>query len=122
MYKITAILLMLSGSFSSCVKKSESDDKVPYVLCHCEEERPLWRTFQGEAYLFKDSIPIQMVEIINAELFDKSLKVVCWILYESENDYIGITIGNYGEHLMIGGGRICNFPVFAREWDIPQNG
>ena len=120
--KHAAIVLILAGVLSSCTKKTESDDKIPYVPCPCEEEKDSREIFQGEAYLFKDSIPIQMVKIINNEFFNKPRKAVCWILYFSENDYIEIIIGNYKDYSMIGRGTICNFPYFAREWNIPQNG
>ena len=124
MFKIALILLILTGSFSSCGKRSESGSEVPYKSCHCEEDNPLmaFKFLKEEAYLFRDSIPMQMVEKINTILYDETHKTVCWILYDSKYDYFGITVGNYGEYSMLGGGQICNFPDFAREWVIPKNG
>jgi hypothetical protein len=92
---------------------------VPYIPCPCGEEPFEELQFpQGEAYLFKDSIPLQMYNQIQAELSDKS-HVVCWILIQK--GMVTMTIGNLNKILLVYG-IICNFPNYAKKWSIPQNG
>ena len=126
--KLVALIALLTGGFSSCTEKEELGGDVPYKPCPCEKEMPLWEIQQfprGEAYLFKDSIPIQMVNKINTEMYLDPFPKICWIVYDSEIDDACINIGNlfYPDGGSISSiGSICNFPDFAKEWIIPENG
>jgi hypothetical protein len=121
MFKITAIVMMVAGSVSSCGKRSEAGGEVPYKPCSCEEGKPSVGLFPtGEAYLFKNYIPEQMANQISEELSDASHKV-CWMVYYSETDDVFMWIGNLNDFLFYHG-KICNFPDFAKKWAIPENG
>jgi len=118
-FKHTAIALLLAGCFYSCVKVSVSGGDVPYVPCHCEEKKSSLdeEPFQGEAYLFKDSIPEQMSYEIGAEL-SKTYRVYL-IVFDSKTNSAYL---NSGAGSTRSTGEICNFPDFVKDWKIPKNG
>ena len=100
-------------------EKPENGGDVPYKPCLCEEEKPLEDFYfpQGEAYLFKDSIPAEMEYFLMCNSYpDKS----CWIVFDSQTDDAVLTILT-GEHALYYC-KICNFPDFAKKWNIPENG
>jgi hypothetical protein len=121
----SAILLVLVFGTFSCEKKF--DGNVPYKTCLYEEKMSLMETQdfpRGKAYLFMDFIPEQMENQINNEILSAQFPKVCWIVYDSETDvatfWIGKVHSSGGTELY--GGTICNFPDFAKKWDIPENG
>ena len=63
---------------------------------------------QGEAYLFKDSVSEEMIT---------KLKNYWIMVFDSKTDMAGF----YTIKLPISG-IICNFPDFAKAWDIPEDG
>ena len=113
---------MLAGGLPSCKDKEKLEGNVPFKLCPCEEEKPLAATTQlfsqGEAYLFRDSISWDQLD------WSDPFRKVCWIVYNSETDETRINFENFA--LPVHGirvvGPICNFPDFAKKWDIPANG
>ena len=123
-----AMVLMLAGSFFSCLKKVESDGggNVPYKPCDCswiEFGEPMkekgYRKFK-DVYLFKDDVPEQMFTQMH-ELSKR--KQISYIVFNSDTDHVGMDIlPIQGSGNIISTGRICNFPDFAKEWTIPQNG
>jgi hypothetical protein len=116
----TAIGLMLTGSFYSCENNGEiTDGDVPYKPCLCDEEKPISGKSQGEAYLFKDFISEEMYHQMNKENSDAPSRGVCSIVFDSATGSAELFI-RQGNMQSIG--EICNFPVFALEWNIPQNG
>ena len=118
--KFISILLILSGAFYSCTKNGKEDGgEVPYISCPCDEKPMSELQFpQGEAYLFKDFIPEQMNLKIQTELH-KSSGTVCWIVFDSKTNIAKLSIGG-GAILNVC--EICNFPDFAKSWNIPLNG
>ena len=117
--KFTAVLLFAAGLFA-CGEK-EKLGNVTKILCACDGTRTLasFKNFpQGEAYLFKDSIPqsmhIQMRDKIN------NGHTVSWIVFKDNEDDVYMDIEKTGEIRNVC--RICNFPSFAREWNIPVTG
>jgi hypothetical protein len=92
---------------------------VVYKTC-CEEERAWvdYDTFlkKREAYLFKDSIPDQMKYL---EIGIPSDQMYYWIVFDSKTDRACLNLKYLGVHWYC---EICNFPNFAKEWNIPQNG
>ena len=123
---LSAILLSLAGVITTCDK--EKTGNVPFKLCPCEKEMSLWELQhfpRGEAYLFKDSIPEQVMNQISDVIYSAPFPKICWIIYYSETDVASIYISNIfhpkdGNIMSIG--LICNFPDFAKEWTIPENG
>jgi len=107
------VLLMLAGGVTSC--KKEKNGNVPYKPCPCKN-KPASNSFsRGEAYLFRDSVPRQIIFDIDP--------AVSGIIYYSETGeaYIGFR-GFSVTDALLHTGFICNFPDFAKEWDIPENG
>jgi hypothetical protein len=108
--KLTVILLILTSSFTCKKTEPETDGIVPYAPCSCEDKEQASLIFSpGEALLFKDSIPNDM-----------AFQILSWIVFDSKTDTAILTIGGKGaiEHIC----EICNYPDFAKAWDIPING
>jgi hypothetical protein len=94
---------------------NELDGSVAYRRCAGGEENQLMGIqFQkGEAYYFKDFIPAQM----------KTELTKCWvILFDSAKEEVHITCDDKSLYGLPIWGMICNFPDFAKAWDIPENG
>ena len=121
--KFIALMLILAG-VHSCKEKVESGGDVPYKPCPCEEKSTdltyNQKFYQGDAYLFKDSIPEQMGNQINNEIYSEPFPIVCWIVYYSETDVAYINFFSKNGINCIG--TICNFPDFAKEWITTGNG
>lgn len=96
---------------------------VPFKSCSCEKE--IIRKFSSEAYLFRNSISEQMADYISNKMYSEPFPVVSWIVFYTERDEAVINIGNLfypnGGHIL-SVGQICNFPDFAKEWSISENG
>jgi hypothetical protein len=105
--KTAAILLILAGIFS-CRKDKDKDqnDSVPYMPCPCEgkEKVDLMAT---NAQLFKDSIPSSIKNKYNT-----------YVIYHSDSD--SATFYTHPDIFVIY--HICNFPDYAKKWDIPRQG
>ena len=122
-FSFTIIVLLISaGSFCSCMEKTDKDEtgNVIYKPCLCEEDKSLaeLQFHQGEAYMFKDSIPERMDYQIRTELSDASYAIY-WIVFDSKTYSACLTVGEKSIRNIC---EICNFPDFIREWDIPENG
>jgi hypothetical protein len=113
------------------------DTNVIYKSCPCEEQELLGEdVLQGEAYLFRDSIPQQMYHQIRAEN-PEAPDEIRWIIFNSQTGETNLIIEDFSsfiekvieERMKKGGnpGRrltciICNLPDFAKEWTLSQNG
>jgi hypothetical protein len=99
------------------------DGNVPFAPCLCEgQEQQLAgiAISQSEAYLFKDSIPKQIEKNIQRDIhLPENKDGVKWIIYDSQTD---IAYLYNGIHAILQICKICNYPDFAKKWDIPQNG
>ena len=110
--------------------EDDTGEDVPYKPCSfCEEGVTFPQILLGaqilngiEVYLFKDSIPLKM----EYEFRQLVSHFVCWIIVGSEMDNVWIHFNkryHEGNGFGIAGdGRICNFPDFAKESSIPENG
>jgi hypothetical protein len=107
---------------TSCSKEGSETGEVPYVPCPCEEEKELasFSIPTGEAYLFKDSIPQQIWFQINIKI-SESNEVVKWIIFDTKTNRAVLQVGKT-DTLLRKVCEICNYPDFAKEWDIPING
>jgi hypothetical protein len=117
--KITAIALVLAGSFYSCAKRNEAGGEIPYKPCPCDEEMPVLESipFQGEAYLFEDYPSRQIEEELVSKLSDQT-PMVWWIVYDREQENFLIFYRAFEQRPSLGLGLICNFPDFAKEWAL----
>ena len=125
--KVAVLGLCVVAVVYSCGKRIETGGEVPYKDCPCDEEKPLWeeqRFPRGEAYLFKDYIPEQMNNYFNDKMSSVPFPNICYIVYNSETDVATIGIANLDrpETNIMFIGQICNYPDFAKEWDIHENG
>lgn len=107
---------------TSCSKESIETGEVPYAPCPCEEEKELanLKIPDGEAFLFKDSIPQQIWVQINTKIY-QSNEVVKWIILDSNTNMAVLHVSKT-ETSLRKVCKICNYPDFAKEWDIPING
>ena len=115
----SVVLIFSLLFFATNCERPENGGDVPYKPCLCEEEKPLAdpQFPQGEAYLFKDSIPAEMEYFLMCNSYlDKS----CWIVFDSQTDNAVLTILIEGSISYFC--KICNFPDFAKRWNIPENG
>lgn len=92
---------------------------VPYVPCPCNEDMQLAELSfpQGEAYLFKDSVPIQREMQLLEEAYEGH--VVKWIVFDSETGEANLSIA---ENAILNICEICNFPDFTKICNISING
>ena len=113
-----AILLLVAGNLVSCTNRVETE--VDYFPCFCSDENNESEELEhikGTAYLFKGCVRLIPYDGTNRDkrlsiiTFDPEEKIAC-IYY---NDPIGIGAGGAIN-------RICNFPDFAKEWNIPETG
>ena len=106
----TLILLIIVGCGSSR-EDEEFGGEVPYIPCPCNEQPEAKIQFsKGEAYLFNDSI---------SEQLHYEIQRSCWIVFDSITNVAILTITSSGITNIC---KICNFPNFAKSWDIPLNG
>lgn len=118
--KYATILLILAQILFFCSEKEEGlGGDVPYEPCPCDngEAELMEQQYQipeGAALLFKDSIPEQMK-------YDYKILYRLYILFDSKtnNAHLIVRSGSGYPNRM---GIICNFPDFAKKWDIPENG
>jgi hypothetical protein len=108
--KFTAILLIVAGSFS-CGDKEDVDGTVPYAPCDCEKEGKREVKFP-KIRLFKSSISPQIEEEV---MYAAEQSNELWMLYDSNTETARI----YSAHSI---GLVCNYPDFAKKWDIPTTG
>jgi hypothetical protein len=99
------------------------DTNVIYRSCPCEEQELLPDDFaQGEAYLFRDSIPQEMYQQIRAE-HPEAPDAIHWIVFNSQTGETKLTtFGYWGKDSIRVFCTICNLPDFAKEWTLSQNG
>jgi hypothetical protein len=110
-WQIAVLTPKISSAATVSVNKNETDNgNVAYAPCACDD-KPLAALpiSSGEAYVFKDSIPSEM-----------AFQIVNWIVFYSKTDTAVLTIKGGGaiEHIC----EICNYPDFAKDWNIPING
>lgn len=100
-------------SFPMHEEDNEPEGIVAYKRCTADGQPLAKLQFpQGEAYLFKDSIPTGM---------DAKLKTSWLMLFESEADRVFFILAESELGLPVTC-MICNFPAFAKAWDIPEGG
>ena len=137
MSALCVVCLLLAGSLNSCGKKADLGGEVPYKPCTCDEGKSMQPILNGdgdhgvmqiEAYLF-NGYPSD--EVLAKAFPEKDLKplkppssypvffFLHFIVFDSENDYAWIKTSGPMHASAV---RICNFPDFAKEWDIPEEG
>lgn len=98
------------------------EGEVPYKPCPCDSGASV-DILHGEVYLFKDYIPQGInYQTINAEVSGIQLGI-CVLVFNSETEEAYLTpLNDVPEFSNPAYFRICNFPDFAKEWTIPENG
>ena len=134
--KLSVMSLILSGIVYSCGNKDEPNEpsiveclpcgeaggEVPFMPCPCEGEPwlvpedgfpKLINFTQGEAYLVGNGRwPNQILD-------DGALgRTICVIYYDKN----AVRMHTNNKDIIVHRGYICNFPDFAREWDLPEGG
>ena len=115
------MLLTLLGCVASCSSSEIEFDEngiIPYAYCPCEEGQIISSFVSSieEALLIKDPTSEQWGNMSGVHS-----KRICWIVYDSKTDTAELFISAHDGDVK-GVGLICNFPDFAKEWDIPQKG
>jgi len=128
-FKHAAIVLLLAGSVASCAKRGESSGDVPYKPCPCDEGKTMKEILIKESlyiketgYLFKDSIPLQFWESVTYSVdssYDLAIAHLYCIIFDSKTNIACLLRSG---NMSVGLGKICNFPDFAIDWDISENG
>ena len=114
--KFTAVLLFAAGLFA-CTEKEEEKNNVPYIACPHGESYMDTIQLKNQAYLFNDSVP----ELMQTKLLQISNEsgYVAWIIYMSDNNTATMYARTKQEH---GTYNICNYPEFAKQWNVPLTG
>jgi hypothetical protein len=121
MKKIKIILALFIVFCCFSCKQNETEMKggvVPYAPCSCEKDETVY-PISGDAILFNDSIPAQYGWEIWQELDQDHDKEINWIIYDSQTDRARVY---RGRPPLFGISEICNYPDFAKKWNIPLNG
>ena len=108
--KSITLLLVLMGSFSSCTDKSDKLTVIPYIDCAHEGEYLDTLQLEGVGLLFVDSVPIRL----------QNTNDVMYITYDKEQNTATFS-ANYPTRAQYVG-NICNFPDFAKNWEISSEG
>jgi hypothetical protein len=129
--KLLTFLLMVMIFVTACNSNIENEDnglpinyednELEGTVAYrrpCKEAKPLLRSHpQGIAYLFKDFIPEGIEELYKP--IDTTSNVAYWIVFDSKANRVVL----YGfDGFWWSAGDVCNFPDFAKAWDIPENG
>lgn len=118
---LAALCFPLAGFFSGCKDANtepvndtvESVNNMEIPRIECVPDGGYMDTLnleEGIGYLFKNAIPVEV---------QKDTDVLYIIYNEEDNSTIFSTSELSG---MILNGNICNFPDFAKEWEIPSEG
>jgi hypothetical protein len=118
-FKVASVLLILAGGLASC-KEEKGDEFVPYAVCDYEGNYITAIDVAGNAYLFNDSIPKAIEEELQQEGY-KSF--AAWIVYVLKDNSTTMKViskleSKYEHSTSV----ICNYPDFAKQWEIPLNG
>jgi hypothetical protein len=91
---------------------------VPYMPCGHDGNYLDTTDVKGSAYLFYDSVPVAR----EAELYQERYTsgYAAWILYDSKVN--SATIYILSRKVMSSESYICNYPEFAKRWQVPLNG
>ena len=121
----TLCVVIMAGSFFSCTKRGESDEggMVPFELCLSDERGSDELTnVIGEAYLFNDSISDEIRNKLYKEV--EILGYAAWIVYGGDivYDIDNIATLYVSTQYDIGTYYICNYPDFAKQWEVPLTG
>ena len=127
---LTATLLLLL--FATGCEKKETETETEKKPCSCENPLSFNQFSHKEAYLFKDSIPMEAQRQMHPKCIGKDENgklillhpVVYRIIYDSKTKSAALTTFPYCVGLIIDCA-ICNFTDFAEEveeWDVPENG
>lgn len=104
-----AILLMLASAFT-CGKEEKYENTPRHILCNKTEDNYINTiNLQGNGYLFLNSIPIEL----------ESQNNVAFVVYFPEQDN-AIFRAAYSDAIY--NADICNFPDYAKHWEIPLQG
>ena len=110
--RYAVVKITMGGLTKQVLFNQEKAGYVPYKSCPCETDMPPVFFEQIESYLFRDSVP--EYRLLNPAS-DNSL----WIVFYSGRNETGIIrVPPRGIYV----GHICNFPDFAKKWDIPEDG
>jgi hypothetical protein len=110
--------LLLCLGVAGCKEKEMTEKKgnVTYVACIYESGYIDTTNIKGEAYLFQDSIPAAIKMAFHLK-WDELPQA--WIVYDSERDSAVL----YVESVQVWStNSICNYPLFAKKWHIPDEG
>ena len=138
-FTLCAVCLLLAGFFYSCTNSSELGielgGEVPYQPCPCDEGKSMQailtvdeshKVLQVETYLFNGYPSDEVLK--KAFPYKKPLMLplsypiysfTYFIIYDSKNDLYWFYKSGVMSYAT---GRVCNFPDFAKEWDIPEEG
>jgi len=108
--KLKTILCLIAVSLFTAGGCNKNDvSVVPYKECTNESFIDTI-SMEGVGYLFVDSIPAELQKENN----------VMYIIYNKEDNLAAFSVAYPTEAIY--NGNICNFPDFAKEWEIPVEG
>jgi hypothetical protein len=106
-YLLIPALMLAMASFSGCEKEK---NKLMYIMCENAQENYLDTVIlQGQGYLFLDSVPSELANNMN----------VGFIVYYQGNNRAEFRLL---QSTAVYTAEICNFPDYAKQWNIPSQG
>jgi hypothetical protein len=109
------LLFLLSAIIAGTggCKEDVDNENIPYVACFHEGVYIDTADIKGDAYLFNDSIPVAIKTALSKESYQ------AWIIYDKETDSAVLYVES---PRIISTNHICNYPLFAKQWNIPEGG
>lgn len=90
---------------------------VPYAVCDYDGNYIRTVSVACDAYLFKNSVPEIFMKKIREERYPTGY--VAWIVYFPDKDSATLYALSQEE---TNTSHFCNYPYFAKQWEIPENG
>jgi hypothetical protein len=114
---VLLVILIITGCENKNIEANETEGDLPYLACPHEGEYLDTVKLVGEAYLFNDSVP----DLAKIELQEKrtTSDFVAWIIYNQDIDVATLYTSSSKEE---SSSIICNYPEFAKHWNISLNG
>lgn len=114
-FLLTMIVLLMMVGGAGCEKENERNN-VPYAECDCVEKEILRPNHSIKGALFfkaTTQIESKLLEQLRMGSSEK------WVIYNIQTKQATLYIV---DGTFFSTGRICNFPDFAKEWNISNNG
>ena len=118
---VAALCALLAGGFFSCSKRL--DGEVPNKPCECPGNKPMNASHakrKGDAYIFDGYPSDELREKLFSHYDLGKGEFVYYFVVERKYDFVWMV--RYESSMFPDIIKVCNFPDFAKAWEIPEEG